>query len=168
MKTLLNTRPAIHLKETRTYSFDKFPSVLLEETEYTDKTIRRIKSARGVQKHVYLKDLTLWRAKYAKPCELPYTIEQGHDNYWDDDDSVAWVEALSVSHSGQEGFLEVSDYQQFETDVSAIDFRVYNEVVASQMQNKYAKKSKQKASTVDADLILQGELGELPEQKDVK
>jgi hypothetical protein len=165
MKTLLNTVPASIYKETRTYRYDKLPSVLLVESEYSDKTVRSIQPSRPVKKHVFLKDLTLWRAKYAKPCELPYTIEGGYDS-WSDDDATQWASELAVSHSGQDGFLEVHDYQQFEADVLSIDFRVFDEVLANSLQRKYAKKSKQKTSTVDADLLLQGELGELPEQRE--
>lgn len=167
MKTIIRITTAGTYNETRTYRYDKFPAVLLEERKFSDKTVRSIKSERNVQKHTYLKDLTLWRAKYAKPCELPYSIEGGYDS-WNDDDATQWASALAVSHSGQDGFLEVQDYQQFEFDVAPIDFRVFDDDLAKILQNKYAKKSKAKTSTVDADLILQGELGELPEQKDSK
>lgn len=167
MKTLLNAIPASVHKETRIYRFDKFPSVLLCEVEYSNKTVRNIEANKPIQKHVYLKDLTLWRAKYAKPCELPYAIQGGCDS-WKDDDATLWAETLAVSHNGQEGFLEIQDYQQFESDVMPIDFRIFDEKLAKALQSKYAKKSKARTSTVDADLLLQGELGELPEQRDSK
>lgn len=167
MKTLLNTILPFIYKETRIYRFDKFPSILLEEAEYSDKTVRSIKPARPVHKRVYLKELVLWRAKYAKPCELPYSIEGGYDS-WNDDDAILWASALAVSHSGQNGFLQVENYQEFEADVAPIDFRVFDQELATRLQAKYAKKSITKTSTVDADLLLQGELGELPEQREGK
>lgn len=127
---------------TTTYSYDKYPLVLLTEVKGDSYSTRRIHSGNKPQYDDYLKQLTLMFAKYPKPCDLPFSFDDGDGV----NAASKWAKYLATSNNGQYGFLSVPKerYAEFEQDVLAIDFTVFNPEKACLISEKYSLKKKEK------------------------
>lgn len=162
MKTKIDfSDSSLESRKVTTYSYDKYPLVLLEETNIINSkgqatSYRNIHAKHNCNKPEYLKQLTLMLARYEKPCELPYTVDRGHNVNYTDDDSTEWAVALSVSHSKQQGFLFVPKerFPEFEQDILEIDFRVYDEEKSKSIRNKYKIPDGKISLTSEIDAVL--------------
>lgn len=125
------------------YAFEKFPLVVLSEGNG-----RTLKPKPNCLKHEYLKQLTLMRSRYAKPCELPYSVDVGYDSVFDDCDAIRNYESLCMSGLSKE------QYQEYAREVDAIDFRIFDAERNKRIVDKYkAQKLQQMASAVDFDTM---------------
>lgn len=146
MKTKIDHTDTSLAKETKTiFRFDKYPLVLLTEVKGTDQrghaySSRRLHADSRCKQHEYLKQLTLLTAKYVAPCDLPYAIDRGHEAFYEDTDAMKWANDLATSHNKQLGFLHVPKerFAEFEVDITAIEFRIYDNELSTRMTEKYA------------------------------
>jgi hypothetical protein len=113
----------------------------------------------------YCKALVLALARYGTLMELPYIIQELDQPMFAEADALYWYHALTDDNPpGKVSFRRGKEaYQAFRDLVMPLDFRVFDADKAEAIRSLYRSDAK-KTVTVDADLIIQGELGELDEK----
>lgn len=164
-----NVETTITETTTEKYDGDDFRSMkrititttkLVNGKEISKSSVRRIEPELNFTKEEYCKALVLANAKYGSVHELPFTIGGLYDSFADSD-AVQWRCALDVQFLRRLG----EKYVSFRERIASTDFRVYDNEKADKILNDF-KQGKQNCSVqIDADLIIQGELGELPQQQ---
>lgn len=118
-------------------------------------------SNHNVTKSDYLKQLILAMAKYGNLTELPYSIDTGSDRSFGESDAEKWFGVLNSSTSGQPGFLFVpkDKYRDFEFFVNKLDFRIFDEVAAQRISEKFKVGTPaNKAVDIDPVILVENEL----------
>ncbi len=155
-----------------TYDNPDFSGVIRETVSFrqidaegkeTSSSSRRVYPSEETGHADYCKALVLALARYGKLLDLPYTISGVSAN---STDAEQWYVALTDDNSpGKVSFRRGKDgYAQFRELVLPLDFRVYDAAKADEIRAMYVTGSTVKVE-VDADLMIQGELGELDEKQ---
>ena len=70
-----------------------------------------------------------------------------------------WIDAFSSDNSPEIISFQGHDITQ---DLESVDFsKPYNDKIAQEIRGRYSKVKKEKFTTMDAELMIMGELGEL-------